>query len=276
MSKTKILFSIAMILFAGVRCMEEKSTILESSTTAVSDSVSVSDGAEEENDSLKPQKYIYLTIDDAPMGGSEYIDSVISVAKVKTNLFLVGDHVNGSRKFLNYYETFKNNPYIEIYNHSYSHANNKYANYYRNPKSVLADFERNRSEFSITHKIARLPGRNLWMTGERKKNCRQTGTSAAELLAECGYEIFGWDVEWSYNHKDYTPEQSIDELMQEIEDNCNSSMTFTVNHVVLLIHNQMFAKINSKNDLLGLIGKLKEHDFTFEYISSYTELTKSD
>jgi peptidoglycan/xylan/chitin deacetylase (PgdA/CDA1 family) len=107
------------------------------------------------------------------------------------------------------------------------------------------------------------------MIGERKKNCRQTGTTSAELLAKNGYEIYGWDVEWKYSPKDYMPEQSVVELIEEIEESCNSSMTFTPNHVVLLIHNQMFGKIHDKNNLQKLIEKLKEKGYTFEYLSAY-------
>jgi len=267
MKKVKILLSVAAIIFASIRCTKENSLNIVDSAS-VRDSITVAAVAE---DSLKSRKYIYLTIDDAPINGSTYVDSVISVEKVKTSLFLVGNPINGSKRFLRYYEAFRKNPYIEIYNHSYSHGNHKYANFYKNPASVLADFEKNQSEFNISHKIARLPGRNLWMIGERKKNCRQTGTTSAELLAKNGYEIFGWDVEWNYN-KDYTPKQSVDELMKEIEDICNSSMAFTSNHVVLLIHNQMFTKPDDKNNLQELIRKLKENDFTFEYLSAYTEL----
>ena len=269
MNRIKFLFFIAMILFANVRCMEEKSTSFDLDSTAVHDSVDVTIAAEQEKDLIKPRKYIYLTIDDVPTDGSAYIDSIVTVEKVKTNLFLVGSHINGSRRFLRYYESLQNNPYIEMYNHSYSHANNKYANFYKNPELVLADFEKNQAEFGITHKIARLPGRNLWMVGERKKNCRQTGTTAAEFLAENGYEIFGWDVEWGYNPKDYTPEQSVDELIKKIEDIYHSSMTFTPNHIVLLIHNQMFRKISDKNNLQELINELRRNDFTFEYLSTY-------
>jgi peptidoglycan/xylan/chitin deacetylase (PgdA/CDA1 family) len=261
-------------MFVSVRCTKEKSLNIESDSALVSDSITVTALVEEEGDSLKPRKYIYLTIDDAPLNGSQYVDSVILIEKVKTNLFLVGNPINGSKRFLKYYETFRENPYIEIYNHSYSHANNKYTGFYKNPESVLADFKKNQSEFNISHKIARLPGRNLWMIGERKKNCRQTGTTSAELLAKNGYEIYGWDVEWKYNPKDYTPKQSVDELIEEIEDVCNSSMAFTSNHVVLLIHNQMFGKVNDKNNLQELIEKLKESDFTFEYLSSYAVQNK--
>lgn len=217
-------------------------------------------------------KCIYLTIDDAPLNGSLYIDSIISATRIKTSLFMVGNGIDGSKRFRQYYEQFCQNPYIEIYNHSYSHANNRYAAFYKNPESVLRDFEKNQSDFTITHKIARLPGRNLWLLGERKMNYKQTGATSAELLAENGYKVFGWDIEWKYNAQNYTPKQSIDELIEEIEDCYNTNKAFTPNHIVLLMHNQMFGKVNGSNDLGKLITKLQKSGYTFEYLSSYPEV----
>lgn len=224
-----------------------------------------------DSSALASKKCIYLTIDDAPLNGSMYVDSIVSKTKVKTNIFMVGNPIDGSGKFKKYYNTLKDNSYIEIYNHSYSHANNKYAAYYKSPESVLQDFEKNQSDFAISHKIARLPGRNLWQIGEKTKNYKQTGATSAKLLSENGYKIFGWDVEWKYNNKDYSPEQTVDELVEEIENAYDKSKTFSKNHVVLLMHDQMFAKKNDKNDLEVLIDKLKEKNFTFEYLSSYPE-----
>jgi len=275
MKQAKILFLIGMILFINIRSTKEKNPNTDLSAALVFDSVRMVDLFKKYEASLKPRKYIYLTIDDAPLNGSAYIDSIISVEKVKTSLFVVGSHIKESKRLLKSYESFRQNPYIEIYNHSYSHANNRYADFYKNPNSVYLDFERNQSELNISRKIARLPGRDLWMLGDRKKNVRQTGTTAAELLAKNGYDIFGWDVEWNFDPTDLTPKQSIDELIAEIEDLCHSSIAFTPNHIVLLIHNQMFGKLTTKNSLQELIEKLKDSNYSFEYLSSYSKLTNS-
>lgn len=216
-----------------------------------------------------PGKYIYLTIDDSPLNGSQYIDSIIRTTGIKTNIFLVGHPIDESSRFKKNYELLNGNPYIEIYNHSYTHANHKYLRYYKNPEQVLDDFEKNRIDFHLPHRIARLPGRNLWHVAGKTKNYKQTGAEAAQLLAEKGYRIFGWDVEWKYDSKDNTPLQTIDELVEEIENLYNTSSTFTVDHVILLMHDQMFGKINSKNDLETLIYKLLENGYTFKYLHDY-------
>ncbi|NDV58440.1 polysaccharide deacetylase family protein [Bacteroides sp. 519] len=213
---------------------------------------------------------MYLTIDDAPLNGSAYIDSIITIEKVKTSLFSVGCSIDGSHRFREYHQKFEENPFIEIYNHSYSHANHRYAAFYQNPEYVLNDFEKNQTSCNIKYKIARLPGRNLWQLGERKKNYKQTGATSAALLVENGYQVFGWDIEWMYNSKDYSPKQSIEELIIEIEQLFERpTLTFTANHVVLLMHNQMFAKVTAQNDLSLLIQKLKECGYRFEYLRKY-------
>ena len=241
-------------------------------STVATDSLSNEKDFIDKRKSNATMKYLYLTIDDAPLNGSRYIDSVILATKVKTNIFMVGGPINGSGKFKKYHEMLKKNRHIELYNHSYSHANHKYSNYYKNPKHVVSDFDKNMEEFNLRHQIARLPGRNLWQLGDRKKNYRQTGAEAAKMLADKGYKIFGWDVEWKYDAKDNSPQQTIDELIEEIE---NTSATFTPNHVVLLMHDQMFGKISENNDLAKLIEKLLEHNFTFEYLSDYPDISEN-
>ncbi|MDL2221786.1 polysaccharide deacetylase family protein [Parabacteroides sp. OttesenSCG-928-N08] len=221
-------------------------------------------------DTLLPKRgYIYLTIDDSPLHGSRYVDSVIRAAGVTANIFLVGHTIHSSSIFKRNYELLKRNPLIEIYNHSYSHANHKYRNYYKNPTAVVADFEKNRSDFDITELIARLPGRNLWQVNDKKKNYKQTGAEAAELLSQKGYNIFGWDIEWEYDAKDYTPLQTIEELLKEIDTLYDNSNCFTPDHIVLLMHDQMFSKKTENNDLGMLIRKLQERGYRFESLRSY-------
>jgi len=268
MKKSFSLSLIVIISLTYIQCTDDDTTLTFDSdlpSGLPSDSIPTN----EKNDSLPLGKYIYLTIDDAPINGSEYLDSVITAEKVKVSLFVVGNVTDESKRFLRYHNMFKENQYIEIYNHSYSHANNRYASYYKKPESVLEDFEINQTQLSISHKIARLPGRNLWHLGERKKNYQQTGATSAALLAENGYQIFGWDVEWKYESKGYAPKQTIDELVDEIEEAYNKSTTFTTNHVVLLFHNQMFGKINDKNNLGELIGKLRDKEYIFAHLTSY-------
>lgn len=278
MKSTKVV----LILVAGIivyACTETVSRIdidvPTASTALVADTIPATDVLIETEtndlDSLIPKKYIYLTIDDAPLNGSRYLDSITLATQTRTNIFMVGNPINESWRFKENYEIMQKNPYIEVYNHSYSHANHRYTRYYKKPEDVLADFEKNQTEFNILHKIARLPGRNIWNIGERKKNYRQNGSTSADLLYENGYKVFGWDIEWCYDPQNYKPKQTIDQLVTEIEKMYIDSLSFTPNHVVLLMHDQMFAKVDDENDLGVLINRLKELGYTFECLRLYPD-----
>lgn len=115
-----------------------------------------------------PLRYIYLTFDDGPLNGSENIDSVILAERLKISVFLVGEHALQTKEMGTYYKMYEQNPFVETYNHSYTHANNKYASFYSNPAGVLADIQKNEALLNLRYKIVRLPGRNIWRIGDRK------------------------------------------------------------------------------------------------------------
>jgi hypothetical protein len=72
---------------------------------------------------------------------------------------LVGEHALARPKDV---KLNKENEFIGVGNHSYSHANNHYKLYYSTPKGVLNDFIRNKDTLALDNKIGRLPGRNMW------------------------------------------------------------------------------------------------------------------
>ena len=219
---------------------------------------------------LTALKYIYLTFDDGPLNGSENIDSVILAERLKISVFLVGEHAEKSKILGNYYKMYEQNPFVESYNHSFTHANNKYALFYSNPPNVLADIQRNEQLLNLRYKIVRLPGRNMWRIGDRKRDDGVSGSVAADLLAKNGYKLYGWDLEWRHNGKDGTPIQSVDEMTNEIESRLETGNSFTKDHVVILIHDEMFQKKWEESELKQLIERLRLHpNYVFEQIRFY-------
>lgn len=219
-----------------------------------------------------PLKYIYLTFDDGPMNGSENIDSIVLAERLKISVFLIGEHAELNKALGTYYKLYEQNPFVEAYNHSYTHANNKYDLFYSNPKNVLADIQKNEKLLSLKFKIVRLPGRNMWRIGDRKKDDGISGAAAADLLAENGYKVYGWDLEWQHHAKDGTPVQSVDEITREIETRLENGVTFTKDHLVLLVHDQMFQKKWEESELKQLIDKLRLHEnYVFEHIRFYPD-----
>jgi len=223
-------------------------------------------------DSVKklPLKYIYLTFDDGPLRGSENIDSVILAERLKINVFLIGEHVEKSRLLDDYYQLYEQNPFVDSYNHSFTHANNKYDLFYSNPQNVLADITKNESYLQLHYKIVRLPGRNMWRIGGRKRDDGASGSTAADLLEKNGYKIYGWDLEWRHDAKTGKPIQSVDEMVKEIEGRLNTNTSFTPGHIVILLHDEMFQKKWEESELKQLIDKLRTHEnYVFEHIRFY-------
>jgi len=221
---------------------------------------------------LSPLKYIYFTFDDGPLNGSENIDSVILAERLKISVFLVGEHAQKSKELGNYYKLYEQNPFVEAYNHSYTHANNKYELFYSNPVNVLADIQKNEQLLNLRYKIVRLPGRNSWRIGDRKKDDGVSGSAAADLLAKNGYKLYGWDLEWQHNAKNGAPIQSVTEMKKEIETRLEDGNSFTKDHIVVLIHDEMFQKKWEESELKQLIDQLRMHEnYVFEHIRFYPD-----
>jgi peptidoglycan/xylan/chitin deacetylase (PgdA/CDA1 family) len=221
---------------------------------------------------VEPVKYIYLTFDDGPLEGSEHIDSVVLQERLKISVFLVGQLVMKNKKLQAYLEEYKSNPYIEAYNHSYTHANGKYKKFYSAPVSVLDDIQQDEAVLGLHYKIVRLPGRNIWRLGKLRKDdaaAGSSGSAAADTLAAHGYKLFGWDTEWRHNN-DGTPIQSVDEMVKEIETRLDNGSTLTKDHIVVLIHDEMFRKTWEESELKQLVDKLRAHEnYVFEHVRYY-------
>lgn len=218
----------------------------------------------------KKDKHIYLTFDDGPLMGSSAIDSIITSKNIKINTFLVGKHANMSKRLKRDFLRYKNNPLVECYNHSYTHAGNRFHAFYSNPELVLADFDKCETDLELTHKIVRLPGRNIWLFDDVRRVDLSSGSHAADLLGANGYRIYGWDVEWKINGLTGNPVQTVNEVYQRIQNMLSNKSTLKANNVVLLMHDDMFQNRKGQALLTGLIDSLKQHkDYKFEFISKY-------
>jgi len=60
---------------------------------------------------------------------------------------VVGQHALANGQMRSYYQKYEANPFIEIGNHSYSHAHGHYKKFYSRPDSVIADFFKNVKRF---------------------------------------------------------------------------------------------------------------------------------
>lgn len=222
--------------------------------------------------SNQDRKYIYLTFDDGPLNGSENIDSVILAEKLKISVFLVGRQVLKNRSMETYFKYYEDNPYIDEYNHSFSHANNEYQKFYSNTASVVADIEKNQDTLKLPFKIVRLPGRNMWRLDGRKKNDEISGAAAADTIALLGYKVIGWDIEWRHDDKTGAPLQSAVQIKNKIDTLLNEGKTFTPGNIVVLLHDQMFKEKWEESELKTLIDSLRANsNYVFEQIRFYPD-----
>ena len=227
--------------------------------------------AEESNSSTqKPAYHIYLTFDDGPLEGSEDIDDAVKADKIKINVFVVGSHVRSVPRMSSYFQLYENNPYIEVGNHSYSHAHDEYSLFYKDPEAVYQDFEKNERVLQLKTKLARLPGRNMWRIGNITKNDVISGSSAGDLLSKNGYTVFGWDLEWQHDARTGAPIQTVNDIYHVIESLLKERKTVQENHIVILCHDEMFRKNWEETELKQLIDRLKlTGKYEFNHLSEY-------
>ncbi len=216
--------------------------------------------------------YIYLTFDDGPLNGSENINDIILKEKIKISVFMVGEHVIKDKQMDTYAKYYDQNPYIDEYNHSFTHANDHYEAFYNDAEKSVKDVLYNQALLKLPYKIVRLPGRNMWRLGGRSKNDVANGIQTADQLAAQGYKVMGWDVEWQHRPADGTPVQTVNEMYTAVQKLCTSDKTFTKNNVVMLIHDEMFQKSWEESELKQLIDLLRANpDYIFEQMRFYPQ-----
>jgi len=218
----------------------------------------------------KKDKHIYLTFDDGPLIGSSAIDSIITSKDIKISTFLVGKHAGMSKRLKRDFDRYMNNPLVDCYNHSFSHAANKFHVFYSNPDLAVADFEKCESTLGLKHKIVRMPGRNIWLFDDVRRVDLTSGSQTADLLGINGYRIYGWDVEWKINGLSGKPVQSVEEVYGRIRNMLGNKSTLKPNNIVLLMHDDMFQNKKGQQLLSNLIDSLKQHkDYKFDFIANY-------
>lgn len=217
----------------------------------------------------KKPKHIYLTFDDGPLVGSKFLDTLSKSKNIKISVFIVGKHASMGNKRLNDLNSYIQNPLVSVYNHSYSHGLNKFQLFYSDSLKAFADFKKNEAEVHLSNKIARLPGRNIWMYDDQKKIDIKNAEPTANLLYKDGYKIFGWDVEWRINSKTGVPNMPLESVYSKIVNFMNNKSSMEPNNIVFLMHDDMFQTQSARNLLSNLIDKLIDKGYSFESMEDY-------
>lgn len=218
----------------------------------------------------KKKKTIYLTFDDGPNKGTQNVLDIVNKEEIDVTLFVVGEHVYGSNQQSATYDSILSSRFVEVANHSYTHAfHNRFTKYYSVPDSVVKDFERCADSLQLQSKIARTPGRNIW----RLKNIRQTDISsssaAADSLQQKGYSVMGWDLEWYYDDQ-LQAVQTSEQMASQVDSMFTYNYNKTTGHLVLLAHDQVYADCKDSASLHRFICTLKEKDeYDFAMVNQY-------
>lgn len=217
----------------------------------------------------KKKKNIYLSFDDGPNKGTQNVLDIINKEEVDATLFLVGGHVYGSRQQNALYDSILSSRFVEIANHSYTHAKNRYAKFYAVPDSVVKDFERCADSLQLSSNIIRTPGRNIWRINNISCTDIKSSLAAADSLEHKGYKVMGWDIEWHYND-DLKALQTSDEMAREVDSMFTYNLTKVPNHLVLLAHDQVYADSEDSSSLHQFLKTLKERgEYNFSSVKNY-------
>lgn len=220
----------------------------------------------------KKKKTIYLSFDDGPNAGTQKVMDILKAEQIPATLFIVGQHVTGSKWQEDIYDSLLLSEQIEIANHSFTHANNAYTKFYNQPDSVVSDFKKCADSFRLKNNIARTPGRNIWRTANINSTDLKTSTSAADSLQQNNFTLVGWDVEWHFTNEQHLV-QSDSLMITQIEEVFKKETSKTKDAVVLLAHDRSFLSAADSGSLHQFIKKLKaSNEYDFEPISKYPRL----
>jgi peptidoglycan/xylan/chitin deacetylase (PgdA/CDA1 family) len=220
--------------------------------------------------------YLYLSFDDGPNNGTLNLLKILDEYDVPSSLFIVGKHVYGSRFQQNLFRNYANYTFIELCNHSWSHANDKYKAYYENPLGVVEDFKQCHDSLKFNNKISRSPGKNMWSI-EGDSSRFRTKSEVAKQLTNAGFQMIGWDVDWDFNKiKDH--KQFLQRLI-EIEKSRYPKQfpAYQLGHIVVLMHDQSFCDSTNCAELTAFLKTAKSipGKYKFKKISEYPLLQQS-
>lgn len=218
------------------------------------------------------KRYIYLTFDDGPNKGTQNLLKIVDKYQIPVTSFLVGKHAYDSKTQAKDLKELENHKLIELANHSYSHASNRYSEFYKNPEKVIHDFDRAKDSLKFQNKYARTPGRNIWRTSNINNTDIKTSKATADELQRAGYVLVGWDLEWKPDNK-MKLKGSHRDMAKRIDSIFFNDLEKTSRHLVFLTHDQYLQDDDSVRELdLFISGLQNSNRFEFRKISDYPKI----
>lgn len=233
------------------------------------------DSAKNANPLVITKKKIYLTFDDGPNKGTMNVLNAVKEDSIPASFFIVGTHTDDSPAQQETWELLKADSSIELCNHSYTHAANHYSKFYQHPDEVIKDFEKNKEELGFKNNIIRTPGRNAWRIDTVNHTDIKESEAAVDSVYAAGFDVMGWDVEWTFDHKTLAPDTATGLLLRRIENMLDADKTRTKGHLVLLAHDQAFCTEAAVEQLHFLFRELKNNpEYELELAANYPGIRK--
>ena len=218
------------------------------------------------------KRYIYLTFDDGPNRGTKNLLKITNKYQIPITAFVVGKHAYDSKTQSKELKELENDKLVEIANHSYTHALNRYSEFYKNPENVIHDFDRARDSVQFKNKYARTPGRNIWRTANINSTDLKSSKIAADELQRYGYTLVGWDLEWKPTNA-MKLKGTHKEMAKRVDSIFFNDLEKTSRNLVFLTHDQYLQDDDSVQELDLFISGLKNSNrFEFRKISDYPNL----
>jgi peptidoglycan/xylan/chitin deacetylase (PgdA/CDA1 family) len=228
-------------------------------------------------EAMAADRIVYHTFDDCPLNGTGNVLDVLASEKVPATMFMVGMHVEASADHRALLARAKALPLVAVGNHSYSHAHDKYRDFYANTEGVVADMLRANKVLGLTPVVnARLPGRDVFRLPSISKDDNSLGPTEDsreevdfEFVAASGFYLYGWDHEWVHENSG-KPVQTVDHLLSEIDHLFGYGRFVKPGKLILLMHDEMFQDaFNGKTNLTALIDGLRKRGYKFGAIAGY-------
>ncbi len=221
------------------------------------------------------KKRIYLTFDDGPNQGTQNVLDIVRAEAIPATFFIVGEHVFASHHQTAVWDSLKATPSIELCNHSFTHAHNRYAHFYETPAAVVEDIEMTKNRLLPENNIVRAPGRNSWRIDSLRVTDIRKSAPAIDSLQKAGFMVLGWDLEWHYDPKTFQVENTAESLLGQIDSVFKKGRTRYPGNLVLLAHDQVYKSAADSTQLRELIRLLKSRpDYELALVSSYPPIDK--
>ena len=271
--KTKMVSFVLICFVAGFgSCNQASSTSQQMKDSVNKSALKLSGSSENESVAFKQnidttKSTIYLTFDDGPQKGTIGCYNTCKSLGVKASFFMVGLHQNAKSDGKKLVSMIRSDyPEFLLTNHSYTHAKDKYKDFYHHPQAALIDFLSAQDSLNVPKKFIRLPGNSAWVTAGDVKSS-QLVSAVTHLLDSAGYNVIGWDLEWNFSHKTGRPIQTAEKLAAQVDSAFAHQNMHVRKHLVILTHDRMFQRPADSLSLVKFIGLLKRNpNYVFETV----------